>query len=151
MFPMTRDHDFPIQSQYYYHNYNILEENGDTLPVYNCLAKLKIKQVKELSFKRGKAGYSREVYNAIKYINSRVPDGHQANNDLENHEVIYYYKIGEEKYHTSKISTKAAYLKIVENQTVDQRYKSKWEEYLNLTDYRKKYGTQSTTHYVIMR
>ena len=23
---------------------------------------------------RGKAGYNREVYNAIKYINSRVPD-----------------------------------------------------------------------------
>ena len=85
-------HDLPIQSQYYYHNSNILGENGDTLPVYNCLAKLKIKQVKELSFKRGKAGYNREVYNAIKYINSRVPDGHQR----ENHEVIYYYKIEEE-------------------------------------------------------
>ena len=86
--------DLPIQSQYYNHNSNILGENGDTLPVYNCLAKLKIKQVKELSFKRGKAGYNREGYNAIKYINSRVPDGHQTNNDLENHEVIYYYKIG---------------------------------------------------------
>ena len=46
----------------------ILGENGDTLPVYNCLAKLKIKQVKELSFKRGRAGYNREVYNATKYI-----------------------------------------------------------------------------------
>ena len=103
--------------------------------MYNCLAKLKIKQVKELSSKRGKAGYNREVYNAIKYINSRVPDGYQSNNDLENHEVMYYYKIGEEKHHISKISTKAAYHKMVENQTVDQRYKSKSEEYLNLTDY----------------
>ena len=99
------------------------------------MAKLKIKQVKELSFKRGKAGYNREVYNAIKYINSRVLDGHQTNNDLENHEVIYYYKIGEEKHHISKISTNPAYLKMVEDQTVDQRYKSKWEEYLNSTDY----------------
>ena len=89
------------------------------------MAKLKINQVKELSFKRGKTGYNREVYNAIKYINSRVPDGHQTNNDLENHEVIYYYIIGEEKHHISKISTKAAYLKVVENQNVDQRYKSK--------------------------
>ena len=77
------------------------------------MAKLKIKQVKELSFKRGKAGYNREVYDSIKYINSRVPDGHQTNNDLENHEEIYYHKIGEEKQikQISKISTKAAYLK----------------------------------------
>ena len=103
--------------------------------MYNCLEKLKIKQVKELSFKRGKAGCNREVYNAIKYINSRVPDGHQTNNDLENHEVIYDYKIGEEKHQVSKISTKAAYLKLVKNQTVVQRYKTKWKEYLNLTDY----------------
>ena len=51
-------HVLPI----YYHNSNILGENGDTLSVYNCLAELKIKQVKELSFKRGKAGYNREVY-----------------------------------------------------------------------------------------
>ena len=118
-------HDLSIQSQYYYHSSNILGENGDTLPLYNCLAKLKIKQIKQLSFKRGKAGYNREIYNAIKYINSRVADGHQTNNDLENNEVIYFYKIGEEKRHISKISTKAAYLKMVENQTVDQRYKSK--------------------------
>ena len=66
---------------------------------------------------------------------TRVPDGYQTNNDLENREVIYYYKIGEEKRHISKICTKAAYLRMVENQTVDLRYKSKWEEYLNLTDY----------------
>ena len=78
--------------------------------MYNCLAKLKIKQVKELSFKKGEAGY-----NAIKYINSKVPDGHQINNDLENQEVIYYYKIGEEKHHISKISTKATCFKMVEN------------------------------------
>ena len=99
-------HDLPIQSQYYYHNPNILGANGDTLPVYNCLEKLKIKQVKELSFKRDKAGYNREVYNSIKYIDSRVPDAHQTNSDLENHEVIYNYRIREEK-HISKISTKA--------------------------------------------
>ena len=49
-------HDLPLQSQYYYYNSDILGENGDTLPVYNCLAKLKIKQVKEQSFKIGKAG-----------------------------------------------------------------------------------------------
>ena len=64
-----------------------------------------------------------------------MPDGHQTNNYLENHEVIYCYKIGEEKRHISKISTKAACLKMVENQTVDQRYESKWVEYLNLSDY----------------
>ena len=50
-------------------------------------------------------------------------------------EVYYYFKIGEEKHNISKIGTKAAYLTIAENQTVDQRYKSKWEEYLNLIDY----------------
>ena len=44
----------PLQSQYYYHNSNILGDNGDTLPMYNCLVKLKIKQVKELSFKRAR-------------------------------------------------------------------------------------------------
>ena len=80
-------HDLPIQSQYYYHNSNILGENGDTLPVYNCFAELKIKQVKELSLKRGKAGYNGEVYNAVKHINSRVPDRHQTNNDLVNHDI----------------------------------------------------------------
>ena len=64
-----------------------------------------------------------------------MPDGHHTNSDLEDHQVISYYKIGEEKHHISKISTKAAYLKMVENQTVDQRYKGKWEEYLNSTDY----------------
>ena len=47
-------HDLPIQFQYYYHNSNILGENGDILPVYNCLAELKIKQVKELSLKRAR-------------------------------------------------------------------------------------------------
>ena len=52
------------------------------------------------------------------HINSRVPDGHQANNDLENDEVIYYYKIGEEKHHISKISINWAYLKMIGNQTV---------------------------------
>ena len=31
-------HDLPIQCQYYYHNSNSLGGNGDTLPVYNCLA-----------------------------------------------------------------------------------------------------------------
>ena len=70
--------------------------------MYNCLAKLKIKQVKEVSFKRGKAGYNREVYNAIKFINSRVPDGHQTNNDLENHEVIYFAKLGKKNIISQK-------------------------------------------------
>ena len=28
-----------------------------------------------------------------------------------------------------------AYLRMVENQTVDKRFKKKWKEYLNLTDY----------------
>ena len=74
--------------------------------MYNCLAKLKIKQVKELSFKMGKAGYNQEVYEAIKYINSRVPNGHQTNSDLENHEVIYYYKIGEKHRKGIKVSGK---------------------------------------------
>ena len=95
-------HDLPIQSQYYYHNSNILGENEDTLPVYNCLEKLKIKQVKELSFKWGKAGYNREVYNAIKYIKSRVPDGHQTNNNWENYNIIYYYTVGEENIISKK-------------------------------------------------
>ena len=61
-------HDLPIQSQYYYHNSEILGQNGDTLPVYKCLAKLDIKQI---------------ACNAVKYINSRVPDRHKTNNDLE--------------------------------------------------------------------
>ena len=121
-----------LMEEHVFGNPKILDRNGMPYKPFKELTNLKIFRVRDLTFRKGEAGFNRKVFDAINEIKKHLPS--LANQTYIGNAIPCTISLKKQWKPFPKIKLKDFYVELQAKEKLTKSYENKWETALNNKD-----------------